>query len=161
MNTLRRVIANNIYNNQKSLLISKDDIISRKIILHNLCKYIIQNSGKTIVITAPSFRQVKILAEEMKELGYNSVKNNDYCKLIYNNNQVYFIPCTNGDKVRGLRADYLIIYNTCVIPYEVFQIICYGSIDTSKVLLCDSDQTIRNQLIEDTNKAGYYIGCIW
>lgn len=160
MNFLQKIIADNFYNHYRSLLIAEDDYTKREFLIYNLCRYIEENINKTVLVTAPTMRHINILIDDMTNLGYNFIKNINYSKLAYNNNIVYFLPCCNGDKVRGYRANYLIIDDTCIIPYEIFTKISMGYLDL-KILLADNRSTIQHRLIVGANSADYYIGCIW
>lgn len=94
------------------------------------------NSNRKIVVTAPSFRQSKIIFSYMQQiwdhsnlLGLMSFKtflSSDKAEIEINDNICSFLPLSNGEKIRGLRPNILCCDEAHIIDRETLETIYHG-----------------------------------
>lgn len=102
--------------------------------------------GSKIVITAAAFRQAKIVFEYMEGIWSNAAmlrglvasqkgrngRNNgprrdiDRCEMIIGDSICVALPLGNGDKIRGMRAHYVICEEFAKIPEEIYATVIGG-----------------------------------
>ena len=102
------------------------------------------HQGSKTVLCAGSYRQSKLIFEYMERMWLNSPVFRDFvtrssnstregpkrdidrCTFKIAESEVYSIPLGTGEKIRGLRANYVLADEMASIPLEIFEVVIRG-----------------------------------
>jgi len=129
----------------------------------------ILNQGTKIIIVGAAFRQSKLLFEYMENIWANApmfraltgtgrkqgpTRDIDRCSFYIGNSVIHAIPLGNGEKIRGLRANYVICDEFAYIQPEIYEVVIKGF---SSVSANPVERSISMTRIEVLKSLGMYM----
>lgn len=114
-----------------------------------------------VIVTSPVFRNTKLIAEIVNSLmskvhlryDYQLILNSDKVTIKFGENTAYFLPIGNGEKIRGMRGNIILVDNRHYVDDKIIDLIYSGLAAVSSDPFSTSKySTIEYKIIEATDE---------
>lgn len=135
--------------------------------VYALLKAILQQDsqrGHKIVIVSASFRQSKNVFNQINRIlnrsplllaaGAKAQYQPDQCKLAIGNSQIIAVPMGDGQKIRGLRANVILVDQFASINEQVFNVVVRGFASVSKDPVANVKRMARVRRLRNRGEEG-------